>query len=102
MTCCRARSTSPGSRHCHSARRTVETRFHIDMVTAMNIRAGLSPEESRRAAMVSFGARQRWAAEARDEYRSRPLEEFWYDVRYAGRTLRRSPSFTFAAVVTLA
>jgi putative ABC transport system permease protein len=83
-------------------RLSAETRFHIDMATEDNLRAGLPPEEAKRAALLAFGARQRWAAEARDEYRSRHLEEFAHDVRYAIRNLRRSPSFTFAAVVTLA
>ncbi|MDB4891203.1 MAG: hypothetical protein JWL61_3058 [Gemmatimonadetes bacterium] len=83
-------------------RLSAETRFHIDMATDENIRAGMTPAEARRAALLAFGARQRWASEARDEFRSRHLEEFAHDVRYAIRNLRRSPSFTVAAVVTLA
>jgi predicted permease len=83
-------------------RLSAETRFHIDMATEDNIRAGMAPAEARRAALLAFGARQRWASEARDEFRSRHLEEFADDVRYAIRNLRRSPSFTVAAVVTLA
>src|SRR5436309_2098277 len=64
--------------------------------------AGLPPDEARRAALIAFGARARWNEEARDEYRSRFLEELRQDVRYAVRGLRRSGSFTFAAAVTLA
>ena len=46
-------------------RLSAETRFHIDMATEDNIRAGLPPAEARRAALLAFGARQRWASEAR-------------------------------------
>jgi putative ABC transport system permease protein len=79
-----------------------ETRFHVEMATEKNIRAGMTPDDAQRAAMLAFGGRARWNAEARDEYRSRFLEELGQDVRYAFRSLRLSPSFTFAAMVTLA
>lgn len=79
-----------------------ELRFHVDMAVEQHVRAGMSPEEARRAALVAFGGRDRWAEAARDEYRSRQLEELALDVRYAVRSLRHSPAFTVAAVATLA
>ncbi|MGH7719559.1 MAG: ADOP family duplicated permease [Gemmatimonadaceae bacterium] len=79
-----------------------EMRFHIDMQTQRNVEAGMSADRARRQALLAFGGRERFREEARDEYRSRPLEELLHDVRYSFRTLRRSGGFAAAAVVTLA
>ncbi len=84
------------------ARMTDEMRFHLDMAIEQYVRAGMTPEDARRAALVSFGGRDRWSEAARDEYRSRYLEELVRDVRYAARSLRHSPAFTIAGVATLA
>ena len=78
-----------------------EMRFHVEMATEANVRRGMSVDEARRAALTDFGGRERWREESRDEVRSRPLEEFVQDVRYAVRSLRRAPAFTAAAVATL-
>src|SRR3954452_20697630 len=79
-----------------------EIRFHIDMQTEKNLRLGMSPEEARRAALVRFGGTERIKEEARDEYRSRPLEDLVQDVRYGVRSTLRTPLFTLLAVLTLA
>ncbi|HJU64561.1 MAG TPA: permease prefix domain 1-containing protein, partial [Gemmatimonadaceae bacterium] len=79
-----------------------EIGFHIEMQTRRNMEAGMTPEEARRQAHLAFGGRERFREEARDEYRSRPLEELVHDVRYAARTLRRSGPFAVAAMLTLA
>src|SRR5215211_7894565 len=84
------------------ARLSDELRFHLDMAVERNVRAGMDPAEARRAALVAFGGRDRWSEAARDEYRSRYLEELTRDVRYAARSLRHSPTFTIAAIATLA
>jgi putative ABC transport system permease protein len=79
-----------------------EIQFHIDMQTEKNLRLGMSPEEARRAALVRFGGTDRIKEEARDEYRSRPLEDLVQDVRYGVRSALRTPLFTLLAVLTLA
>ena len=79
-----------------------EIRFHLEMQTEKNMQRGMDLESARRAAFLKFGGRDRWTEAVRDEYRSRPLEELVRDLRYAARTLRRSPAFTLTAVVTLA
>ncbi|MEP6495392.1 MAG: ABC transporter permease [bacterium] len=84
------------------ARLDEEIRFHLDMHTEQRVRSGVSPDDARRAALVAFGGREPWREATRDEYRSRWVEGIWNDVRFAVRTLRRSPGFTIVALLTFA
>ena len=84
------------------ARFEQEMAFHVDMATQQNMRRGMPANDARRAALVEFGGREQWREAARDEVRSRPLEELVRDIRYALRSLCRAPSFTAAAIATLA
>jgi putative ABC transport system permease protein len=79
-----------------------EMRFHLDMLAERHRREGCSPEEARRRALASFGGMERFKDDARDEYRSRLLDELGQDVRYAGRVLKRNPGFATAAALTFA
>jgi putative ABC transport system permease protein len=79
-----------------------ELAFHLAMETEKNLRAGMSPEEARRAAVIAFGPRQRFAEESRAEARDGALFDLGRDLRHATRALRRSPTFAAAAVLTLA
>ena len=79
-----------------------EIRFHIDQQTEKNRRAGMSPEEARRQAMIRFGGVERMREKTRDEIRPALLEDSWRDVRHGARALRRAPGFTAAALATLA
>ena len=73
-----------------------------DRQTEKNRRAGMSPDEARRQALVSFGGRERVKESTRDEIRSALLEDSVRDLRHGVRLLRRAPAFTAAALVTLA
>ena len=79
-----------------------EMGFHLEMLTERNVRLGMDRAAARRAALVTFGGRERFKEEARDEYRSRPLEDFVQDLRYGIRSAVRAPLFSLLAIATLA
>jgi predicted permease len=79
-----------------------EIRFHIDLETEKNIGLGMTESEARRAAVAHFGGVQRVREEHRDVRRLQWIDDFGADVRFALRTLRRTPTLAFAAITTLA
>jgi predicted permease len=72
--------------------------FHIEH----NLRAGMPPEEARRQAMLRFGGIEQTKQDCRDRLGLPFLETFFYDLRYAARSLGRSRMFAAVAVATLA
>ena len=79
-----------------------ELRFHLEMETEKNLRAGMHPGEARRRAHVRLGGADAIREAVRDARGWRRLEDLVRDVGYALRGLRRNPGFTLAAVVSLA
>ena len=75
---------------------------HLALQTEANLRAGMTPTEARRQAAIKLGA-----TEAVREYhhaeQSLPfVENLVSDLRYAARSLFRSPGFALVAIATIA
>jgi predicted permease len=71
-----------------------EIRFHIEMETERNLRAGMSAEEAKRRALVAFGGTDLWRERTREARRVGPFEwltEVTREVLVAVRRLRRRP-----------
>lgn len=80
----------------------MEFASHVQMQIDDNLRAGMTPAEARRAALIASGGLEWAKEEVRDARGSRLLEQLMRDVRYGARFLWRSPGFTAAAVLSLA
>lgn len=79
-----------------------ELRFHAEQQTEKNLRAGMAPDEARRRALIAFGGVERAKETTRDEFRSAHLEDVLRDIRYAVRSLRRTPGVALVTIVSLA
>lgn len=79
-----------------------EMAFHVEMSTRRNVERGMTPSAARRRAKLAFGSTEAFKEGAREAYRARVVEDMISDIRFALRGLRRSPSFTAAAILTVA
>src|SRR5215471_7437879 len=77
-----------------------EIEEHLAMQTAEHLRAGLSPSEARRQAVLKFGAVEAIREDYRDQKGLPSLETFVQDTRHALRRLRKSPVFMLTTIVT--
>ncbi|MGH9159387.1 MAG: ADOP family duplicated permease [Vicinamibacteraceae bacterium] len=79
-----------------------EIEAHIALQAAEHVRAGLPPSEARRQALLKFGGVEAVRADYWDTQGLPGLDSLGRNVRYTLRHMRRAPSFTLTAMLTLA
>ena len=79
-----------------------EVRFHLEMLIEDNLKAGMTTEEARHAALRSFGAIEPMKEGYRDRRAFALVETTAQDIKGAVRTLRRNPGFTILSATVLA
>ena len=79
-----------------------EMQHHLALETAHNRELGMTTTDAARKARLDFGGLEAAREAERDARGVRWLEDFVADVRYALRSLRRSPVLAGAAILTLA
>jgi predicted permease len=96
------RLRSLGRRRTLEDRLDDEIRFHVEQQLEKNRRAGMTPQEARRQALIRFGGVEQTRERTRDEFRAATIETLARDIRYGVRSLRRHPGFTAMAMLSLA
>jgi len=79
-----------------------EVESYIAEEIAENVARGLTPAEARRQARIKLGNPQRVREELWQQNTVTMIDNLWRDLRYATRTLRRTPGFATIAILVMA
>src|SRR5205823_7912661 len=79
-----------------------ELREHLEQQVRANMALGMNAEEAEYAAQRAMGGFELQKENCRDTRRVNFFEDFWQDVRYGARILRRTPLITAVAILSLA
>jgi predicted permease len=78
-----------------------ELQFHLQNQIDEYVEQGMNPLEARRAALLSLGGVEQVKEECRDARNISLIENFLKDIRFGLRMFRRSPGFSFLAILCL-
>src|SRR5580692_2702738 len=79
-----------------------EFRTFLDEETADNVARGMPSQEARRQARIKLGNPQRVREELWQQNTISVIDGLGRDLRYATRTLKRTPGFTLTAILVMA
>src|SRR5687768_1564004 len=79
-----------------------ELEAHLQLHVDDNIRAGMTPVEARRQALLKFGGLEAIKEQHRDRGGYPIVSHLVQDLRFAVRLLRKAPGFSVTAIVTIA
>ena len=78
-----------------------ELRAFVEHDAESKIRSGMTPEDARRAALIELGGAEQVKERVREVTAGARWEGIFRDIRYAMRSLGRSPGFSFSVIGNL-
>src|SRR5213078_3712805 len=78
-----------------------EMQAHLELLTQRKIAEAMEPGAARTAALREFGGLEQIKEAAREERVWLSADQFWQDLRFGARMLRRTPGFSALAILCL-